>query len=848
MHDHGEGLAGVTDLSFGRWLQRRRKALDLTQAELSRRVGCAAVTVHKIETGELRPSRQLAHRLADELAVAPAERDSFVRFARSGSNAEVLTSLPAGRDPTGAPVSPRRRHNLPHATTRFFGREAEVSAGTTLLRGAARLLTLTGVGGIGKTRLGLEVALALVDRFADGVWFVDLAPLTEPGLLLPTVAGVVGVRADPSQPLDSAFFREVGDYELLLVLDNCEHLADACSRLVETILSHAPKVKILTTSRVALRVHGEVQRAVGPLALPPRGSTQLRQLQEYASVGLLVERVRAVEPRFVVTDENAPALVQICHRLDGIPLALELAAARANVLTVELIARRLGDRFQLLTAGSRTALPRHQTLRATLDWSYELLTPRDQRMFAHLAVFAGSWALEAAEMVAAGGDIGPPDVLDGLAALIDHSLVTAEDQRGQRRYRLLETIRQYALERLLRSGDAASVQQRHLEWYLALAERSDPELPGTDQRPGAIQLAAEYDNLRVALAWGLERDPRRALLLAARLAEFWRRSGRHAEGRHWLGAALDTETVSSIPVEARGRLWLGAGQLAADAGEFGSDQIARAQVSVELFRAAGNQRALVDALQHLGRCVLESGGPLERVERAFDESLRVARIRGDQHGIGFAMANLAYLLWYRGARQQALQHGYLAIAYVRASGDALFTGLLLGLIGWWMLADGDVVGARRYKEESLAALRELGATEAIGLALLGMAHVARQTGDDEWLGSLLLESASLLRETGSPGLNDWLSFVGQIQAERGEYVRGVRLLAAGDSPGARFGSLRLLLYQTPRSAVDESMAAARAALGEVAFEAAWLEGKALPAHQAVMAALIYLEPVVATDR
>jgi non-specific serine/threonine protein kinase len=692
----------------------------------------------------------------------------------------------------------------------------------------------------------LEIATALADTFADGVWFVDLAPLADPALLLATVATVLGVRDDPSQPLQTAILRAIGDHHLLLVLDNCEHLIDACGRLVDSILSHAPNVKILTTSRVTLRVAGEVQHPLGPLALPPLASLPLDQLQDYASMRLLVERIRAVQPDFVVTEENAPALVQICHRLDGIPLALELAAARANVLNVELIAGRLVDRFRLLTAGNRTALPRHQTLRATLDWSYGLLSQRDQRVFARLAVFAGSWVLEAAETIAAGNEIEPGDIMDSLATLIDHSLVTVDDHAGQRRYRLLETLRQYAWELLCQTGSAAVVQKRHLVWYLGLAERCDAELPGTHERPGVTQLAAEYDNLRMALAWSLENDPERALRLGAHLAEFWRRSGHHAEGRRWLEAVLDTATAEGPPLEARARVLLGAGQLAADAGEFDPDQISRAEASVQLFRAAGNQRALVDALQHLGRCVLESGGPLERAQHAFDESLRVARARGDQHGIGFALANLAYLLWYQGQHQQALQQCLEAIAHVRASGDALFTGLLFGLVGWWALADGDVERARLYKEESLDILRSLGATEAIGLALLGMVYVARQAGDDDWLHSLMAESAAFLRETGSPGLADWLSFAGQIQVEHGQYVRGVRLLAAGESDGARFGSLRFLLYQTPRSALEMSLAAAREALGEVAFQAAWTEGKAMPAHQAVATALTGVETNVAT--
>jgi non-specific serine/threonine protein kinase len=753
--------------------------------------------------------------------------------------------MAAGTDRTIAGARGRPRKNLPIAATRFFGREQEVRSGCARLLEDTRLLTLTGAGGIGKTRLGFEIALELADCFADGVLFIDLAPLADPVLLAATVATALGVRDAPGQPLQPAILRALGELDLLLVLDNCEHLVDACGRLVEAILSHAPNAKILATSRVRLRVPGELQHAVGPLALPPLAAPPLDQLQDYASVRLLVERIRAVQPGFVATHENAPALVQVCHRLDGIPLALELAAARANVLNVERIADRLDDRFRLLTAGTRTGLPRHQTLRATLDWSYDLLPPRDQEVFARVAVFAGSWALEAAETIAAGEEISPVDVLDSVATLIDHSLVTVEDHAGQRRYRLLETLRQYAWERLRQRGHAAAVQRRHLDWYLGLAEQCNAELPGTDERPGVTQLTVEYDNLRTALQWSLENDPERALRLAAHLAEFWRRSGHHAEGRHWLEAVLAAPAAASAPVEARARALLGAGQLAADAGDFGPAQISQAEASVQLFRAAGNQRALVDALQHLGRCVLESGGPLEQVQEAFDESLRVAQASGDQHGIGFAVANLSYLLWYQGQRQQAIQQCLGAITHVRASGDALFTGLLLAIVGWWSLEEGDVEAARHYKEDSLAILRSLGAREAIGLALLGMAYVARQAGDNDWLRSLMLESAAFLGETGSPGLADWLSFAGQIDIEHGDYIRGVHLLAVGESDGARFGSLRFLLYQTPRGAVETSLAAARAALGEVALEAAWVEGKAMPAHEAVATALMGLESNIA---
>jgi non-specific serine/threonine protein kinase len=551
---------------------------------------------------------------------------------------------------------------------------------------------------------------------------------------------------------------------------------------------------------------------------------------------LFVERALAVQPHFHVTAQNAKALVQICRRVDGVPLALELAAARVGVLSVDQIAARLYDRFRLLTGGSRTAPPRQQTLRATIDWSYELLSARDRVLFERLAVFAGGWTVEAAEAVCAGGEIDRTEVLDGLSALIDQSLVVVVEHGEQRRYGLLETLRQYGWERLIESGKAADARERHLRWYLGLAEQSDPKRPGTDQQPGLTQLEIEHDNLRAAMAWSLENDPERGLCLAGCLAEFWRRSGHHAEGHLWLTAVLDTAYESSSKLGSRGRVLLGVGQLAADRGEFGPDQVSLAEESVRLFREAADQRGLVEALQHLGRCMLESAGEAEQVHAVLNESLRIAQTLGDQHGIGFALANSALVAWLQGEHGRARQLFEQAVAHIRASGDALFTGLVLGTLGWYTLVDGDRDRARQFKEESLAILRRLEAKEAVGLALLGLACIARQDGDGARMRALLEECGPLLYETGSPGLCDWLCFVGQLQIGRGEYAQGVRLLAVGESDGPRAGSLRALLYQMPPEQREACLASARSALGETAFHAAWAEGKAMATDQAVAAA------------
>jgi predicted ATPase/transcriptional regulator with XRE-family HTH domain len=819
------------DLSFGHWLQLRRKTLDLTQAELAQRVGYARVTIHKIETDQLRPSRQIAEKLADELTIAPTERQAFLRFARDDSRAGPSLVLLPERVP--ARRSSPRRHNLPVLLTRFIGREQEVRDGCALLRGDVRLLTLTGAGGIGKTRLALEVAAAMVETCPDGVWFVDLAPLADPDLIRPAIATALGVHGNPSQTLAAVRGRN-----LLLVLDNCEHVIDACAQLIEQILHAAPDVRILATSRQALRIAGEVIRPVPPLGLPPHDTVPtVDQLQRCEAVRLFVERALAVQPHFAVTTQNAKALAQICQRVDGMPLALELAAARVGVLSVDQIAARLHDRFRLLTGGSRTALPRQQTLQATIDWSYDLLSRRDRVLFERLAVFAGGWTLEAGEAVCAGEEIDRAEILDGLAALIDQSLVVVAVHGEQRRYSLLETLRHYAWERLVESGKASEARERHFAWYLGLAEQSDPQRPGTDQHPGLTQLEAEHDNLRSAMEWSLENDPERGQRLAGCLAEFWRRSGHHGEGHRWLTAVLATGYASSSQVGSRARVLLGVGQLAADRGEPGPDQVTLAKESVRLFRDAGDQLGLVKALQHLGRCMLESMGEAEQVHPLLAESLRVAQTLGDQHGIGFALANLAYLAWWQGNHGQALELFEQAVAHIRASGDALFTGLVLGSLGWYTLLDGDRDRARRFKEESLDILRSLEAKEAVGLGLLGLAYVVRQDGDGARLRAVLEEGGSLLRETGSPGLYDWLSFVGQLHVARGEYARGVRFLAAGDSDGPRAGSLRALLYQMPRDEREACLATARSALGEAAFHAAWAEGKTMATDQAIAAAL-----------
>ena len=425
-------------------------------------------------------------------AMRPSHRDQ-------GSDRGRLVAFPAGDRHVGPPS------NLPLQLSSFVGREKELAEVRRLLQDT-RLLTLTGPGGCGKTRLAVVAANELLGRFEDGVWLVELAPLADPSLVPQAVASTLGVRERPGSSLAVALSDYLRTRKLLLILDNCEHLIDACAELAEAWLHSSPGLRVLATSREALGITGEVAWPVPSLSLPDlRRLPDLESLPRYESARLFVERTAAVRPDFTLTEQNASAVAQVCYRLDGIPLAIELAAARTKVLSVEEIAARLGDSFRLLAAGSRTAMPRQRTLHATMDWSHKLLGQKERVLFRRLSVFAGGFTLEAAESICAGEELQRDEVLELLSQLVDKSLVVAQERDGAARYRLLETVRQYGRERLEEAGEAALVREQHAGHYLAVAEEAEPELKGERQLAWLERLEQEHDNLRVAMAWLLWR-------------------------------------------------------------------------------------------------------------------------------------------------------------------------------------------------------------------------------------------------------------------------------------------------------------------------------------------------------
>jgi non-specific serine/threonine protein kinase len=558
--------------------------------------------------------------------------------------------------------------SLPVQLTTFVGRQVERSEVRRLLNGA-RLLTLTGPGGVGKTRLALEVAAGLAATCPEGVHLVELAALADGTLVPQAVASALGVHEVPGRPLRDTLAAALGARRLLLILDNCEHLVAACAELADRLLRECPALHILATSREPLGVPGETTWPVPPLPVPdPCVALGTDEIAASEAVRLFVDRARLAQPSFALRDRNAQVVAEICRRLDGIPLAIELAAARLRSLGIVEIAERLDDRFRFLTTDLRTIVPRQQTLRATVDWSYELLDEPERRMLRALAVFAGGFTLDAAESVCDRGASGEwrgtggtclpsplaphPSPLDALGRLVDRSLVLADSQQGRARYRLLETIRQYGLERLRERGEEPALRARHCDWFLALAERAGPALRGPEQAAWVERLELEHDNLRAALKWAVEAgDAERGLRLAGALWRFWSYRGYLIEGRRWLDAVLALTSTQTAPSVVLAEVLFAAGRLTHQQGEY-ADAHRRFQAALSTSEQSGHAAGIVGALTQLGHLALnrdEYDAAHEQYARALDHRHAV----GDSGEVVVALASLAFVNHLQGQYDEA---------------------------------------------------------------------------------------------------------------------------------------------------------------------------------------------------
>jgi predicted ATPase/class 3 adenylate cyclase len=1002
-----------TTVSFGYWIRRQRKALDLTQQVLAERVGCSVAAIKKIEGDERRPSRQIAERLADVLDVPVGRREVFLEVARgvrpvdqlSLAHEQISHSLPSGTvtflftDIEGstklaqehadelrallarhreilnqtiathhgfvfqivgdsfsaafdtalnalqaaseaqqvlqhevwspAPIKVRMGihtgaaqladdssiegpysgyatlaltqrimsaahggqillshatenllrgqlpkdvslldlgehkfkdiiqpvhvfqviapdlqnefpalsaqdvlpNNLPMQLTSFIGREHELSEAKQFLSNT-RLLTLTGPGGTGKTRLSLQIAQQVLPEFSHGVWLVELAPLTDPTLIPQTIVSVFSLREAPNTSLVDILTTYLRAKQLLLILDNCEHLIAACAKLSTDLLHVCPQIRILASSREALGISGETVYRVPSLSLPSPALAAREAIVDYESVQLFVERATAVQSHFVLQDSNASAIAQICHRLDGIPLALELAAARIAVFSPEEIASRLDDRFRLLTGGSRTALERHQTLRALIDWSYDLLSDEERILFRRLSVFTGGWTFEAAEAVCS--DL---DVLNLLTQLVNKSLVMADTETHTQgtRYRLPETIRQYARDKLLEAGESEQARDRHLDFFQHFAKMAEPKLRSAEQLEWLERVETEHDNLRTTLSWSLESGQSdHALELAGALGYFWELRGL-GEGIKWLDEALALSEGEARGTDAekgqRAKALYAAARLRYML--LLDTQASRKLVeeSLRLWRERGDKWWMAVALEHLGFILGVEGDVQMRLAR-LEEGVTLAREVEDQWPLALCLVRLApYLMRTDVAAARRIREEGAAVA--RNVGDKSILIQALGSLAGTYIIEGNFTTAASIAEEGLEAAREVGDFVHEMLSLLILVITSCLQGDLAKAKSYSFQALAFAEETGA---SQWLLLVifafGLVASFSGQLGLGVRLISTTETL-LRQRSIKLGAIGITDIILKQVLEKAQAQLGPAAFEAAWAEGQQMTMEQAL---------------
>jgi predicted ATPase/DNA-binding SARP family transcriptional activator/DNA-binding CsgD family transcriptional regulator len=764
------------------------------------------------------------------------------RLRNEIASGELLPKPPAG--PVLPAPSDGAKHNLPAPMSSFVGREREM---VDLRRSLSmtRLLTLTGAGGSGKTRLALEMGRDLVGMYPDGVWLVELAPLLDDGLVTQEVANVLGVQERPGEPLAGTLAKALAGKEVLLVLDNCEHVVEAAARLVYKLLASCPRLKVLATSRESLAVLGEVNWAVPPLSLPDGttdGKLTAGSLVRYEAVRLFVDRCRLRIPDFELTWENAQAVARVCRRLDGIPLAIELATARMGTLAVEQVAQRLDASLDVLRGNIRGAAPRQQTLRAALDWSYNLLSEGERTFFRRLSAFAGGWTLAAAEEVCSGDGIGREDILDLLGGLVDKSLVVAgASTDGAVRYKMLQPIRQYAREKLKESGEIEEVQSRHVTYFLALAEEAQPELAGPQQRLWVERLEGEHDNLREAISWVLQRgeDPL-ALRFGGALWRFWFQGGYLSEGVRWLEQVL----AGAEPEEAAARVRAleGMGWLTQVQGDTERAKATYAEM-MELSRNLDDKGNLATALNSLGMLAVTQGDT-DRATSLLEQNLAVLReMEGEENAATvlkrYHAINLLGILaiseeadYTRGA---ALFKQSLALA--REAEDAYRVTASLIALQYVAVLQGNYERATALYEEALAAARELGnasveiipeALVNLGLAALGQADYQRAVMS--FKEALVISQNTERKSTIINALEGMASVAGAL----GEATRAAHLWGAAEASREVTG---IALPPGDRALHEPHLSAARSRLEEAVWEELLSEGRAMALKAAAEYAL-----------
>jgi predicted ATPase/transcriptional regulator with XRE-family HTH domain len=858
--------------TFGEWLKARRKALDVTQAELAKQVGYAEVSLRKVETGVQRPSKQMASRLAEALKIAPDEQLAFMHFAR-GEATEFSADEKSVPHPRWHHA--RRAPNLPIQPTPLIGRGQEVAAVRKwLLHDNHRLVTLLGPPGVGKTRLAIEVAGEVADEFEDGVYFVSLAAVTDAAIVPLEVCHSMGLQESGLTPTNRLKLY-LAEKHLLLVIDNFEHLLSAALIMAE-LLETCPWLQILATSRAPLRVQAERQLPVPPLALPDLAHLpEQGELAHYAAIALFLECAQRAQPDLALTPDNAATVAAICTTLDGLPLAIELIAARVKVLEPQALLERLRGRLLSSGSGLRDVTPRHQTLRQAIDWSYTLLTPEEQGLLMRLGIFAGGCTLEAVEAICGADNGFSLDVVDGLASLVDKSLIYRKvGPDSSQRFMLLETIREYALERLEASGDSLAVRRSHAETFLQLAENAVPHLRRTEQVVWLQRLEADHDNLRAALAWcvGDEGEPLLGMRLVKALSWFWFVHNYYSEGSRWVDAVL---LAAGEDAPRPLRAWmLYVGSLLA----VGLDDFQRGHTMGEealaLARKQGDQQLLLQlVMPYCIHCGCQ--GRFQQAEMLLQEAQSVADLLDDSWAN--AEIRLSRLCWRIGpAPMSLLSEETLALA--RERGDRRLLACSLGYCMDLAIEDGRWTQAEAWQDEMLSHAHQLGDKRVLISVYETQGGLAYLKGDYVQAAACYDEMLELARQMGTLGyVAGAFMHLGRVAQKQGEtseallcYRRGLTLvkglehsylvalcvssmatLAMEPNPlldmiqatrllGATDGIYSLDRLTFGMDAVTDcefAVATVRARLSEPVYATAWAEGKAMSTDEAIAYAL-----------
>jgi predicted ATPase/DNA-binding SARP family transcriptional activator len=796
--------------------------------------------------------------------VSPATQETY--------QAVTKTEAVSAPWPSATALPQPQPHHLPIQLTSFVGREREVADVRRLL-GQTRLLTLTGPGGCGKTRLALQVAGEAAGTMKDGARWVEFASLSDPALLPQAVASVLGVREQPGHELLGLLTSTLQPKELLLILDNCEHLLEACAHLAESLLRSCAQLKIVATSRERLNVAGESVWPVPSLSLPSTLNATPDTLLQSEAICLFVERAGAVLPTFDLTPQHAAAVAQICQRLDGIPLAIELAAARVRMLTPNDIAARLDDLFRLLTGGSPVAPPRQQTLRATMDWSYRLLAEHEQVLFRRLSVFAGGWSLEAAEHVCVDAGFEASLVLEVLSQLIDKSLVLAEAHGGEARYRILETIRQYAQEKLQASGEAELLRERHMQFFLRFAEAADPKVTGPEQIVWLNRLDVEHDNLRAALRWALDNEKVDASVrLVIALRHFWQLRDYLSEGHAWAVQTV-AKTSAADRTALRGRALNVLLRFTVFLGDYQTSH-SLVDESLTLFRELGDQWGMADTLKRSGNIAWRQSN-YSKAQAELEQALVLFREVEDPLGIADTLHILGHVAMDQGLYPQAGELFRDSLSRFRETGHPEMIATLVGDVGLLAYLQADLATARSCFEENLMHSRQIFNKDGMARSLDRLGDLARCEGDDAHAEALYNESLAMFRQIGHKTfVGGTLHNLGYVALHRGEYplaiarfCESLKLLQdLGDRKGmveclmglagvavgrehperaARlFGAAEALresvgaaLWTANRIEYERNLAALRGQLDEDALADQWVHGRALTLEQAVEYAL-----------